>query len=281
MEYKKYNECVRNYNNFITKIEKGINNYETNHEKKLKDIQDSIDRINKVKPILKDYILKKLSMKLVQMGISSKVSDYPMEHIDYRKFNLKEEYNLIKQEKLELKKQEIKIDNSAEYAYEYYRSSGVIEAIINMATRKLSEVVVTEGFDRFWAYIEKRKLNKLEQKQKLINEKINADLQKLEDLNKALEQIVNIFSETSETYVPFLENKIEEINRLYMNDYKKIPSEILQQLHSSSKILKEITEKRIIPEGFTLVQADDVIKYKNTLSKEAKNFESIIENIAA
>ena len=85
----------------------------------------------------------------------------------------------------------------------------------------ISEVVVTEGFDRFWAYIEKRKLNKLEQKQKLINEKINADLQKLEDLNKALEQIVNIFSETSETYVPFLENKIEEINRLYMNDYKK------------------------------------------------------------
>ena len=51
IEYEKYNSCVRRYNNLLCEINNEYNNYVIKHENKLRDIQNNIDEINKVKPV--------------------------------------------------------------------------------------------------------------------------------------------------------------------------------------------------------------------------------------
>ena len=87
--FKKKEIAQKAYNARIASLKEVHDIYITEHESLLKSIQKNIDEINKVKPILKDYILTKLSKKLNSMGITSTISDYPMETIDLRAFLLK------------------------------------------------------------------------------------------------------------------------------------------------------------------------------------------------
>ena len=47
---------------------------------------------------MKDYILKKVALKLCKLGINSQLEDYPMESIDMRAFILNKEFNFITKE---------------------------------------------------------------------------------------------------------------------------------------------------------------------------------------
>lgn len=234
-------EAAATHNKYVDKIKKRYRKYAEDHERELGAIQDNIDKINKVKPLIKGYILEKLSAKLHEMGFDSKVSDYPMENIDLRNFPIKDEYNIIKNEKLTLEKETAEL-------YEYLS----IPLLIMRNFSKANEL--------------KEKQKVLKYKVKLIEEKMTADMRQLESLNVALSNISKIFNETESKFRPLLEKIIEDIEKRYRNDYQQIPEAVKQMMHSSSKILKEMTEKRIVPKGIAMTSIDSVVKYSNQLS---------------
>lgn len=258
-EYKKYNSCVCSYNKLYKKIKKEYNQYEIKHEKELDEIQNNIDRINKIKPVLK-YILEKESNKLREMGIDSEVSDYPEESIDNRNFNLKEEYNIIFQENLSIKEPISQDEDDAYYAYKINRGD-VIEALFSAVFSYFGNKIE----DSLMAYKLSKKIKKLQEKQRMISEHISADLTKLMRLKDSLKNISDSYKIIKDSLADRMENKIRDIEERYNNNFNEIPTNILQMMHSSSKIMKEISEKRIIPKGFSVVDSKEVIECENRL----------------
>lgn len=251
-EYKKYNSCVCEYNKLYSKIKIEFNNYEIEHEKELDEIQVYIDEINKVKPVLK-YILEKESKKLREMGVDSNVSDYPEESIDNRNFNLKEEYNLICQENLSLKEPISQDDDDIYNDYVIYQENnwGKVLLLFKYAVKKIGIYIMVRNLEK--------KINKLQEKQRMINEHMSADLTQLKRLKDSLKNISQIYRKIKDVLAEQMEKKISEIEDCYNNIFSEIPSNILQMMHSSSIIMKEISEKRIIPKGFSVVNAKEVI----------------------
>lgn len=254
--YKKKEKAQKAYNSLLSSIKEIYDIYTTEHEALLKSIQKNIDAINKVKPILKDYILTKLSEKLNSMGIKSSISDYPMESIDFRAFTLKSEYDIISQNKL-------KIEKCASDLFDYIIPLPYLAIRNFKKAKELNEKMVN--------------LNK---EKKLITQKIEADLIRLEKLNVALDNIARIFKDIKDTFVPFLEETINDIDQKYSNDYDQIPGEVLLALKSSSKVLKEITEKKILKENFSVVNVAHVVKYSNKMSMKYNQLKESILDVA-
>lgn len=254
--YKKKEKAQKAYNSLLSSLKEIFDIYTTEHETLLKAIQKNIDEINKVKPILKDYILTKLSEKLNSMGIKSSISDYPMESIDFRAFTLKSEYDIISQNKL-------KIEKSASDLFDYIIPLPYLAIRNFKKAKELNEKMV-----------------KLRHEKKLITQKIEADLIRLEKFNLALENIARIFKEIKETFVPFLEKTINDIGQKFNNDYNHIPGEVLLALKTSSKILKEITEKKILKENFSVVNVTNVVNYSNKMSMKYNELKVNISNVA-
>ena len=254
--FKKKEIAQKAYNARIASLKEVHDIYITEHESLLKSIQKNIDEINKVKPILKDYILTKLSKKLNSMGITSTISDYPMESIDFRTFLLKKEYDVINEKKLKIEE-------------------GAIE---------LLDCIIPLPYLAFRNFKKAKELNdkivNLKREEKLITEKIQSDLIRLEKLNMALNNIAQIFKTIKETFVPFLENRIIEIDQKYNNDYDQIPDNVLLALKSSSKILKEITEKKILKENFSEVHVKYVVNYSNKVTEKYSDLKETISKVA-
>lgn len=254
--YKKKEKAQKAYNSLLSSMKDIYDIYTTEHETLLKGIQKNIDEINKVKPILKDSILIKLSEKLNSMGIKSTISDYPMESIDFRAFALNSEYDLISQNKL-------KIEESASDLFDYIIPLPYLAIRNFKKAKELNE-----------------KMANLNKEKKLITQKIEADLLRLEKLNLALNNIARIFKEIKETFVPFLEEAINDISLKYNNDYNQIPGEVLLAIKTSSKVLKEIADKKILKENFSVVNVAHVVKYSNKMSMNYNELKESILNIA-
>jgi len=273
-EYKKYNSCVCEYNKLYSKIKIEFNNYEIEHEKELDEIQVYIDEINKVKPVLK-YILEKESKKLREMGVDSNVSDYPEESIDNRNFNLKEEYNLICQENLSLK--EPISQDASPFDYNARKKILLDRDIVGGMLELLIDYCGDKIMDNIYAYRLERKIKKLQEKRRMINERKLADLTQLKRIKNSLNNISDIYKKIKDALADIMENKIREIEDRYNNNFSEIPSNILQMMHSSSKIMKEISEKRIIPKGFSVVNSKEVIECENRLLELQKKLEDNLD----
>ena len=254
--YKKKEKAQKAYNSLLTSMKEIYDIYTTEHETLLKAIQKNIDEINKVKPILKGCILTKLSEKMNSIGIKSTISDYPMESIDFRAFTLKSEYDIISQKKL-------KIEESASDLFDYIIPLPYLAIRNFKKAKELNEKMVN--------------LNK---EKKLITNKIEADLIRLEKLNLALENIARIYKEIKETFVPFLEEAINDIGQKYNNDYNQIPGDVLLALKTSSKVLKEIADKKILKENFSVVNVEHVVKYSNKMSMKYNKLKESILKVA-
>lgn len=242
------------YNNMVETLNKLFSDYKSEHESLLQGIQKSIDKINKKKPIIKDYILKKLSIKMKEMGMDSKLSDYPMEHIDLRQFPLKDEYNIIEQEK-------IKLEKETETILDYIPTLSFLNYM--KATKLLN------------------KTNELTRKREFVRAKIQSDLKKLEQINAALDNIAKIFKEVDKIYIPLIERIIKDIESKWHNCYDNIPDAEIGFLYASSKILKGITEKRILKEGFGMKDAEPIVKYSNKLSRDFCELKDTLKNSMA
>ena len=250
-------EAQEMYNKQFGKIRKKYTDYETNHEAHLKKIQLSIDNINKVKPILKDYILQKLSQSLNEMGIESKVSDYPMDHLDYRNFPIKKEYDIITARKLTMEENVCYIEE--------WLAAHPIMMIINFL--KATEI--------------RSKLKKLQLEEELTTAKIKADLTQMEAFEVVLDNIANIFKDTMDVFVPLMEKIISDIKTKYNSQYDAIPDEVLLTMQSVSKILKDLTEKKILKESFSLADIEEVKKYSNNLSIRYDKLKNTILKMAS
>ena len=243
------------YNNVVQQLNFLFNKYHDEHETLLKKIQKNIDQINRKKPVIKDYILTKLSIKMQELGLDSQVSDYPMEHLDYRLFIPKDEYNLINQEKLELQ-------DEAESLIDYIPQVAIFNVI---KTHKLL-----------------KKAKELKTKGKYIEQKIQADLKKLELIDIAMDNIANIFHDVANSYIPAMEKILKDIETKYHNCYDNIPDAEISFLFTSSRILKELTERRIIKENFSLNDEKNFTIYSNKLSKNYCELKSKFnESVAA
>ena len=267
---KRYNSCIDRYNKLYSKIKEDFNQYEIEHEKELAEIQVNIDDINRIKPVLK-YILKKESEKLREMDIDSEVSDYPEESIDYRNFNLKEEYNTIRQENLSLKKSISQDDDDIFFNNPIRQEDKWLNffLLILYAGKKIFVYIRVSKLEN--------KIKELQEKQRMISEHISADLTKLKSLKDSLKNISVIYKKIQEALVDKMEKIIKDIEYRYNNNYNEIPSNILQMMHSSSKIMKEISEKRIIPKGFSVVNAKEIIECENQLLELQKRLDDNLD----
>ncbi len=244
---KSKEEATKTYNKFIQTIDNAYKNYVDEHEILIKDIEKSISDINKEKSHIK-YDLIKLAKKLSEIGICSQVSDYDFETLDLRNFPIKQEYNIIEQEKLEIEK----------------------------STSNLLDLYLPFSF--ISNFIKAKELNdkriKLKKSCKLIFEKMNSDLVKMGVLSIALDNIAKIFKQTVDVLIPIIENIIDEISKDFDNDYYQIPEEKITILHNSSSILKYMTEKRILKKDFSITDIS------NDITKKFKKIEEEVNNAA-
>lgn len=250
-------EAKKKFKNRQETAKRNFETYKRVHEEYLIGIQKQIHIINRCKPIIKDYILKKLSQKLNELGINSNIKDYPMEYLDFRQFPIKDEYNIIEDYNKKYDKK-----NTEFYNY-YFLPNPIIGYLFYIQSLKTI----------------KEQSDKLKEVANSLIKKMKADLQTMKNLEEALENIANIFRELTQTFIPFLEQLIENISRKYNNDYNNIPDECKYSIRICSQILKEITEKQIIMNPSSIL-VEDVQRYSDILSNSYNNFKEKLNSVA-
>ena len=254
---KEMDEAKSAYNEFVFQLKAAYAAYEREHEALLSQIQTSIDTINKVKPLLKDYILSKLSVKLNEMGIASSVSDYPMEHLDYRNFPLKDEYDIISAHKLSIEKT----------ASDLMDTLGALPYLWFLNYAKAHQL--------------KEQVKTLRLEERLTSQKMKADLKQMKTLAAALDNIACIFKDTKEVFVPLMEAVIDEIENTYDRQYDALPDELVAILQTSSKILKGLTEKKILQPRITVADIKQVKRSSNALSEQYNELKQTVLKMAS
>lgn len=235
---------------YIETAEREYAEYETGHEELLEQVQLEIDIINRHKTLMKEYILKRVAEKLSHMGIESEVADYQNEHLDTRKFGLNEEFKKIR----------AAFKNLQENTY-----SGLMESLSNGPFGGGPIVTIL-------AHIRVRQLKGqiegIKAMTRLVFEKMRSDNQKIENLYKAIKNIAEIFTDISNRFIPTVEKILEMINIKYHDNLSEIPSDVLCLLRSATKILKDISEKCILPKGDRDELINCTITTSNNMSVE-------------
>ena len=126
----------------------------------------------------------------------------------------------------------------------------------------------------------KDKLSNLKKSTELAFEKMRSDNQKITNLSLALKNIANIYTDVNIHLIPTVEAILNDISVKYGNDYSKIPTDILIFLRTTTKILKELAEKRIIPKSSLENIANSVITASNNLSVEYENIKQAFSEAA-
>lgn len=237
--------------------------YKLSYEDSLKNIQGQIDIINKRKPIMKDYILSKVSERLINMGIESSVGDYPMEHIDYRDFNLNDEFTEIQG-----KFSKLQNDDYTNLLQNFPLIPVFPFVLIPLLVEKKMRELRTQ-------------LRDIKSQTELIFEKMRSDIQKVDSLQNALWNIASIYSDINSRFIPAIEEILDIIDVKYQNRFSEIPDDLLCLLRSMTKILKEIAERRIVPVGRNYDNlTDEVIATSNNLSVEYENLQKSMSKAA-
>lgn len=83
--------------------------------------------------------------------------------------------------------------------------------------------------------------------------------------------IGNIYTDINSKFIPTIENILDIISVKYYNNIKEIPDDLLYLLRTTTKFLKELAERRIIPKGNSSDIADSVIEASNDISVTYEN----------
>lgn len=208
----------------IAQAKQNFNCYKSKHEELLlKDIQHPIDEINKNKAVIKEAVLKKLADALIKVGIKSDIKDYPLEVLDYREFPISDNFNIVEKHHKKLEKLGYELND----AY----------------------LVVTPMLYIFKSIKDLKKLH--DESEKFKDEANNVlaemknELNRMNELQKALDNISGIFSDLKSKYVPFIEDFTEEVAKEY-SSYEEIPEKYLHFIKNCTIILREICEKKIV-----------------------------------
>lgn len=247
---------------YIATARKEYVDYKATHEKLLENVQSQIDIINKRKPLMKEYILKKVAERLSSMGIKSEVADYPMESLDTRKFGLNEEFNEICNEFKKL--QENSYDKFLENLPAAPFAFGPIVYIL--VIKRIHQL--------------ENQIQKIETLTGLVFEKMRSDNHKVDNLYKALKNIAEIFTDITTKFIPAIEKILDIIAIKYHNSLADIPSDVLCLLRTVTKILKNISEKCILPRTDKDALIDSTISTSNNMSVEYEKLRKTMSDAA-
>lgn len=250
---EKLNEIKMEFNTFVGETKEAYKIYQVEHENILRDIVEDIDIINRKKTLMKDYLLTKLFRILSQMGVNSTFTDLSVEHIDLRNFPIKEDYDIISKQQVEL--EEVLASTTDD----------IIELVQILAPYNL---IISR-------FINGRKIKKLEDKFKelklkngLNSKQMNADLNRIGQLEVALKNVSKIYTDIMDTLMPIMEKLLSELSDDYGNDFSNMPSEKVEAIRNIKNILKDLSEVRIIPKESINKHVDDVVEYNNMLSEK-------------
>ncbi len=251
---QKLKEIRAEFNAFLDKSQSNFNQYKEKHEFYLDNMVSDTGTINRQKALMKNYLLKKLFVKLQEMGLDCTFSDYLVEHIDLRVFPINDNYNLVEKENF------ISI-NSAELTF---------NEIINIIN------VINPFFYIFSRYKNNKKINKLrdrlkelEKKEKFNTEQMNADLSLMEKLECALKNIACIYKDIMQILRPIMEKLLAELSGKYYNDFSQMPQQKVEAIRNVKELLKDFSEVHIVPTSDSIDKMkDDVVKYSNNLSEK-------------
>ena len=115
------------------------------------------------------------------------------------------------------------------------------------------------------------KFSQIQKQSRLVFEKMNSDNQKIKNLSIALNNIANIYTDINSKFIPTIENILNIISVKYYNNIKEIPDDLLYLLRTTTKFLKELAERRIIPKGNSSDIVDSVIEASNDISVTYEN----------
>lgn len=251
---QKLNEIREEFNGFIEKSKKNFECYEELHESALNDMVNDIDTINRQKTLMKDYLLKKLFKKLLEMGIESSFSDFTVEHIDLRDFPINENYNLVQCENL---------------------------SSINEAKSTLDDIIALVNIINPYFYIFSRlhnnkeikkienRLKELEKKENYNTAQMNSDMALLGEFECALRNISCIYKDVMNTLMPIMEKLLTDLAFKYNNDMSAMPSVKVEAIRRIKDILKDLSEVIIVPQKSTIIKMEEeVVNYSNKLSEQ-------------
>lgn len=209
------------------------------HEDILKKIQNQIDSINIIKPLMKDR-LNELSILF-----NKRPNDFPMEHLDYRLFDNARDYDIAKQTQQETE-----------------------EMIKDLESYWFSDM-------NFWAA---RKISKKTKKLKIVAfdtyNKMITDLVKLSSLNIALENIAAIYTNIKDEMLPEFRKKVQEVINHYNSKADNLPPAQEYYLNNMTCLLTKLAEKQIIQnesiDKLTSISNDFSNDYNNLISEYKK-----------
>ena len=241
---------------YISIAETEYKNYVDTHEELLRKTQEQINTINKKKPLIKEYILKKVTERLTSMGIKSNVADYPMEYLDYRRFSLNEEFNDVKNAFKDLD------ENTYTKLLENLPAvNPIVFILINSRYRQLEvqfDIIKTLTRPIF--------------------EKMRSDNNKVNNLYEALKNIAEIYTDITNRFIPTVEQILDLIKNKYHDKLSEIPDDVLCLLRTITKILKTISEKCILPNQAKEDIVESTITASNNMSVE---YERLKETLAS
>ena len=243
---------------YFATAEREYKGFVSAHKKLLNQIQSQIDIINKRKPLMKDYILKKVAERLSSMGIESEVADYPLESLDLRKFYLNDEFN-----KIQISFRELQENSYTKFLENFPNINVLLPILVHRRIQKLE-----------------KQIQDIKTKTVLIFEKMRSDNQKLENLYRALKNIAEIFTDITCRFIPTIEEILDTIETKYHNTISEIPDDLLCLLRTITKILKYISEKCILPNKKRDELINSAISASNNVTVEYENLRRTMTDAA-
>lgn len=237
----KRNKVVREYNSIQICLKEKYQNYKKKHEELLQNIQRDIDSINKCKPVMK-YLLEELG-HILQI----ETSDYPLESLDYRKFDINKDYDIIAKEQCVMEKEIHEVEDF------WYRPGNFCRYISE--TRKIQKKI--KKIKSLWTFNEP---------------KMNADLQRLSNLDETLRDISDIYCNMRNNVLPFYKDKLKILREEY-DDIYDLPDNIHLFLYSTTEILKSMAEKKILCYN----DVESIKKYRDDIAIENNKLKELID----
>ena len=251
---QKLKEIRAEFNAFLDKSQSNFNQYKEKHESCLDNMKSDISIINRQKALMKNYLLKKLFVKLQEMGLECTFSDYLVEHIDLYAFPINDNYNLVAKENC------TSIQSAILTFNEIIEKINVINPFFYIFSRYKNNKKINKIRDR---------LKELEKKEKFNTEQMNADLSLMEKLECALKNIACIYKDIMQILRPIMEKLLAELSGKYYNDFSQMPQQKVEAIRNVKDLLKDFSEVHIVPTSDSIDKMkDDVVKYSNNLSKK-------------
>lgn len=221
------------FNEFIAKSKKKYEYYVDQHECIIDDIQKDIDIVNRKKTLMKDYLLEELFVKLQESGVDCAKEDLVIDHIDLRKFPINEKYDTIKTMQLDFNEDANVINHDIDVLLQLIVPGRIISNRIKNMKRINN---INENIKKA-SLIQKKNIAEM-----------FSDLELINEMESALDNIANIYKDTMEILQPIMKELLNELTSRYENDIYKLPPDKMETLRRIKDIFKVFSEMTIVPQ---------------------------------